>query len=606
MFRIRRIFDDALPIDQREIATVQDILRAQFPDVREQDVNSLPAKLRNPLKYQFRHLLFVADDVAGNVRGFALVAHEPQIGFFYLDFIATEKRLSGSGVGGALYERVRGEAATHGVIGVFFECAPDDPNECESREIYRQNVARLRFYERYGARPLANNAYQKPVKPDDRGMPLLMFDGLDHRKSVPKKIARAVCRAILERKYAYLCPREYVEEVVASFRDDPVRLRMHKYVDPDAREARAPRRSAYERVLLVVNDKHDIHHIRERGYVEAPVRIAAIARELEATGLFHAVKPKEYTESLITAVHEQRFVDYLKKACRNTPAGKSLYPYVFPIRNAARPPKELTVRAGYYCIDTFTPLNQNAYPAARRAVDCTLTAADALLGGERLAYALIRPPGHHAEHASFGGFCYFNNNAVAANHLSRHGPVAILDIDYHHGNGQQEIFYERADVLTISIHGHPRFAYPYFSGFEEETGAAKGTGFNVNYPLPEKIDAERYRATLSKALERIRRFNPRFLVVALGLDTAKADPTGTWPLVAKDFAENGRLIGGLRIPTLVVQEGGYRTRTLGVNARRFFEGLVSAAFGPLPRKKDRSQRTEQDGAAGKRSANERD
>jgi acetoin utilization deacetylase AcuC-like enzyme/GNAT superfamily N-acetyltransferase len=582
VFRIRRIFDDALPIDQREIAQVQQILRAQFPGIREQDVANLPAKLRNPLKYQFRHLLFVADDANGTVRGFALVAHEPQLRFFFLDYLATGKKLSGSGVGGALYERLRAEAAAYGVVGIFFECLPDDPAECESRERYRQNVARLRFYERYGARPIVNTAYQRLVKPDDRGLPYLVFDGLDSAKPLRRESAQAACRAILERKYDYLYSQEYVDEVVASFRDDPVRLREPRYAQLKLPGERAFKRAAHEWVLLVVNDKHDIHHIRERGYVEAPVRIAAILKELEPTGLFHKSNVKEFPESHIRAVHDGRFVDYLKRACQNVPAGKSLYPYVFPIRNATRPPKALSVRAGYYCIDTFTPLNQNAYPAARRAVDCALTAATALLGGERLAYALIRPPGHHAEHAAFGGFCYFNNCAVVAHHLSRTGPVAILDIDYHHGNGQQEIFYERGDVLTVSIHGHPEFAYPYFTGFEDEKGAKSGSGYNVNIPLPEQIDAERYRQALTRALDRVRRFGPRFLVVALGLDTAKADPTGTWSLVARDFEENGRLIGSLRLPTLVVQEGGYRTRTLGVNARHFFTGLVQAAFGPSP------------------------
>jgi acetoin utilization deacetylase AcuC-like enzyme len=144
--------------------------------------------------------------------------------------------------------------------------------------------------------------------------------------------------------------------------------------------------------------------------------------------------------------------------------GLSVYPYVFPIRNAARPPEVLAVRAGYYCIDTFTPLNRNAYLAACRGIDCTLTAAHSLLEGFHLAYALVRPPGHHAERRSFGGFCYFNNAAAAAQYLSRFGRIAILDIDYHHGNGQQQIFYGRSDVLTVSIHGHPRFAYPISAG----------------------------------------------------------------------------------------------------------------------------------------------
>ncbi len=580
MFRIRRIFDDALPIDQQEIVQVQKILRAQFPGVREQDISDLPAKLRNPMKYQFRHMLFVADGANGVVRGCALASHQPQLRFFFLDYIATGKMLSGSGVGGALYERLRDEAAAQGAVGIFFECLPDDPAECVSREQYRQNASRLRFYERYGARPIVNTAYQKPVKPEDRCLPYLVFDGLDRAKPLRRELARAACRMILECKYGHLCSQDYVDEVVASFRDDPVRLREPRYARPNASGERLFQRVARERVFLVVNDKHDIHHVRERGYVEAPVRIAAILKELEPTGLFRRANVKEFSESHIRAVHDGRFVDYLMRACQTVPAGKSLYPYVFPIRNAARPPKEMSVRAGYYCIDTFTPLNQNAYPAAKRAVDCALTAAEAILTGERLAYVLVRPPGHHAENAAFGGFCYFNNCAIAAHHLSHIGPVAILDIDYHHGNGQQEIFYERADVLTVSIHGHPEFAYPYFSGFEGEKGAKAGQGYNLNIPMPEQIDAPRYRQALARALDRVRRFRPRFLVVAFGLDTAKADPTGSWPLVARDFEENGRLIGSLRLPTLVVQEGGYRTRTLGVNARAFFMGLVQAMFGP--------------------------
>jgi acetoin utilization deacetylase AcuC-like enzyme len=202
-----------------------------------------------------------------------------------------------------------------------------------------------------------------------------------------------------------------------------------------------------------------------------------------------------------------------------------------------------------------------------------MTAADALLAGHRVAYALVRPPGHHAERSVFGGFCYFNSAAIAAHYLSAQGKVAMLDVDYHHGNGQQNIFYERADVLTVSIHGHPKFAYPYFSGFEDERGKHAGEGFNVNVPLPEIVDGRRYHKELGRVLERIKDFGPTVLVVPLGLDPAKGDPTGTWSLSADDFQQNGRLIGNLRLPTLVVQEGGYRIRTLGVNARRFLVGL---------------------------------
>jgi acetoin utilization deacetylase AcuC-like enzyme len=298
---------------------------------------------------------------------------------------------------------------------------------------------------------------------------------------------------------------------------------------------------------------------------------------LGRTGLFQEFPPRHFPEAYIKAVHDAQFVEYFKRVCSDLEPGESVYPYVFPIRNIARPPKELAVRAGYYCIDTFTPLTHNAYPAAKRSVDCALTAAVKLLEGYRLAYALVRPPGHHAERRSFGGFCYFNSTAVAANYLSSYGKVAILDIDHHHGNGQQDIFYQRSDVLTVSIHGHPSFAFPYFSGFRDERGQGEGTGYNINIPLPESFEGEHYQRILGRVLKQVITFRPHFLIVALGLDTAKKDPTGTWDLRARDFEENGRQIGSLLLPTLVVQEGGYDNRVLGVNARHFFFGLWSGA-----------------------------
>jgi acetoin utilization deacetylase AcuC-like enzyme len=327
------------------------------------------------------------------------------------------------------------------------------------------------------------------------------------------------------------------------------------------------------RIQLVVTDRHQIHHVRERGYVEAPVRINSILKALEGSSLFNQIEPKTFSLEHLKAIHDPGFLNYIKRMCSTLEPGKALYPYVFPVRNSARPPKEMPVRAGYYCIDTFTPLSRNAYLAARRAVDCALTGAKALLQGSRLAYALVRPPAHHAERKVFGGFCYLNSTAAAAQMLSAQGKVAVIDLDYHHGNGTQDIFYQRDDVLTASIHGHPRFAYPYFSGFKDETGAGPGLGFNLNLPLPEKLDGARYLETLTKVLKKVRRFGATFLVVALGLDTAKGDPTGTWSLLRKDFKANGRMVGELCLPTLIVQEGGYRTRDLGLNLRSFMEGL---------------------------------
>jgi acetoin utilization deacetylase AcuC-like enzyme/GNAT superfamily N-acetyltransferase len=379
-------------------------------------------------------------------------------------------------------------------------------------------------------------------------------------------------QAILERKYA--CPPEYIAMVTASVVDDPVRLREPRYLKRRDAGAPAETRPATPPVKLVLNNEHDIHHVSDRGYVEAPVRIRAILSELESSGLFDRVAPRRYSDRYITAVHDAKLVDYIRRASILAGKKKSIYPYVFPVRNVTRPPKDQTVLAGYYCIDTFTPLNENAYLAARRAVDCAMTAADLVLGGTPLAYALVRPPGHHAERQVFGGFCYFCNAAIAAEHLSRYGRVAILDIDYHHGNGQQDIFYERADVLTVSIHGDPSFAYPYFSGFKDERGRGAGQGLNINMPLPETISPADYRAALVEVLGRIRSFNPAYLVVAAGFDTAKGDPTGTWVNESRDFFRIGRLIGTVGYPTLVVQEGGYRIRTLGTNVRNFFSGLV--------------------------------
>ena len=579
MLKIRRVYDDVLPVNREILRQVKTILRTRFSDVADEEISQIGEKLRNPFKQRFRTVLLVAENLRRRVLGFAMVLHEPEIGFCFLDWIALAGGTTGGGLGSALYDRVRAEASALNAKGLFFECLPDELQACPENGLLRQNRARLRFYERYGARPIIRTGYELPVKPGDTCLPHLVYDALDRTGPLRRDFARKVVRAILERKYAGYCPPRYVNTVVASFKDDPVELRPFRYLKPEAVRTAVASRSM-EQIALVLNDRHDIHHVNDRGYVEAPVRIGSIVKTIDPSGLFAVCKPQHFADKHVQAVHDADLVAYLKRACEAMPEGKSLYPYIFPIRNKTRPPKEPSVLAGYYCIDTFTPINRNAYPAARRAVDCTLTAAREILNGRRIAYALVRPPGHHAERRAFGGFCYFNNNAIAAHYLSGSGKVAIMDIDYHHGNGQQDIFYRRSDVLTVSIHGHPRFAYPYFSGFEEERGEGEGEGFNWNLPLPEKVDGARYRKVLSRALRRIKAFNPDFLIVALGLDPAKGDPTGTWQLTARDFEANGRMIGRLGLPTLVVQEGGYKNRTLGVNVLNFFKGLASTNSRP--------------------------
>jgi acetoin utilization deacetylase AcuC-like enzyme len=579
LFRIRRVYDRVRAVNQDAIAQVQAIMRTQFPGAPEDDVVNLPQRLEDPIKHRFRYILLVGEDLAGRVQGFALVAHASDLRFCFLDYISAVNGLTGRGIGGALYQHVREEALALDAVGVFMECLPDDEALCPDREELKVNRARLRFYERFGARPVMGTAYETPFDPEDVCAPYLVIDALGRKKALAREAVRAVVRAILERKYGRRCPAGYVEMVVGSFRDDPVRLRGPRYARTKSEDELMVSGAKLGAIALVVNDRHQIHHVRERGYVEAPIRVETILKGLEPLGLFEQMAPRLFSENLIRAVHDGRFVSYLKRMCALLEPGKSLYPYVFPIRNASRPPREMPVRAGYYCIDTFTPLNANAFRAARRAVDCAVSAAQTLMGGFRLAYALVRPPGHHAERRAFGGFCYFNSAAVAANYLSGFGRVAVVDVDYHHGNGTQDIFYERDDVLTASIHGHPSFAYPYFSGFKNEIGLGAGQGFNLNLPLGERLDGPTHARALERVLRQVRRFDPQFLVIALGFDTARGDATGTWSLRAKDFEVNGRLIGAMKLPTLIVQEGGYRIRSLAANARHFFRGLAAGAYG---------------------------
>jgi acetoin utilization deacetylase AcuC-like enzyme len=321
---------------------------------------------------------------------------------------------------------------------------------------------------------------------------------------------------------------------------------------------------------------HERHDVRDRGYLEAPRRMSAIAGGLADVEVV-TVPTRHFPDRHITAVHDPGLVRFLKTSCARIQPGKYEYPYLFPIRNAHRPPRDWSLTVGYYCLDTFTPIHSDAYATARAAADAALTAADKVRRGERFAYALVRPPGHHAERRVFGGFCYLNNSAIAAEYLSAFGRVAMLDLDYHHGNGQQNVFWERDDVLTVSIPGHPSIAYPYFAGFADERGGGRGLGFNVNLPQAEVRDGAQYRRALRRALAIVTEFEPDFMVVPIGFDTARHDPTGSFTLDALDFEANGRLVGAAGLPTLFVQEGGYRVRTLGRNARRFFQGVLDGA-----------------------------
>jgi acetoin utilization deacetylase AcuC-like enzyme len=241
-------------------------------------------------------------------------------------------------------------------------------------------------------------------------------------------------------------------------------------------------------------------------------------------------------------------------------------------------PTDLTGRLGWWCFDTGTPILTGTYAAARAAVDVALTTADLVLGGAAVAYGLCRPPGHHAGRSVFGGFCYFNNAAIAAEHLVRQtgGKVAVLDLDYHHGNGTQQIFYEREEVLYMSLHADPRRAYPYFSGFADETGAGPGAGATYNIPLPVGTTDAHYLTALDQALEALSRFTPTLTIVSLGQDTYVHDPLGDFALTTSVYTECGRRVAAAASRLVVLQEGGYYLPDLGDNVREFLLGCASA------------------------------
>jgi acetoin utilization deacetylase AcuC-like enzyme len=331
---------------------------------------------------------------------------------------------------------------------------------------------------------------------------------------------------------------------------------------------------------------HEVQQGRPIPTYEVPARAEAIRAALEAHGGFALREPAEHGRGPIDAVHDPRMVDFLASFWSAWRASGHRADEAFPdsilhpaLRDGMGPapePEAPLARLGFWCTETMTGLVPGSYAAARSAVDVALTAADVLFEGEALVYALCRPPGHHAARSAFGGYCLFNNAAIAAAHLrERTGePVAILDLDYHHGNGTQQIFYARGDVLYVSLHGDPRRAYPYFAGYADETGAGAGEGATLNLPLPAGCADHAYLAVLDRALERIATFGGSTLVVSLGLDTHAQDPICDLALTTPVYAEIGGRVARTGRRLLVVQEGGYHLPTLGESVVTWLSGAM--------------------------------
>jgi len=321
---------------------------------------------------------------------------------------------------------------------------------------------------------------------------------------------------------------------------------------------------------------------------ESPERAVAIERALLGAGGYELREPQAFGLEPILAVHDRTLVDVVEHAWTDALAAGAdgshpLIPDTFKLAAYSGPmeplalPSAAHLRLGAFCFDTATPMVAGTAAAARAAVDVALSAAHAVVDGAALAYGLCRPPGHHAARAMLGGYCFYNNAAIAAEWLRRDGGfarVAMLDIDYHHGNGTQQLFWERGDVLYCSLHADPARAYPYFSGFASERGAGAGEGLTRNFPLPADTSLDGYADALSEALDAVAAFDPDApLVVSLGFDTFERDPIGDLALRTADYAEIGRAIGGMGPRTVVLQEGGYAVDAIGANAVAFLGGL---------------------------------
>jgi acetoin utilization deacetylase AcuC-like enzyme len=326
-------------------------------------------------------------------------------------------------------------------------------------------------------------------------------------------------------------------------------------------------------VYTELHRSHDPQFFLVRGVVkrttEQPERADRLLAGLKA-GEHTLVEPTVFGQGPRARVHSPEYLSFLSEAwdawSALGDAGPEMIANMHPVRNPGTYPKHIVGRLGWHTIDTSCPIGPGTWAAACAATDVATTAAQLIMDGERAAYALCRPPGHHAYRDLASGFCFLNNSAIAAAHLRlKHERVAILDVDVHHGNGTQGIFYERGDVLTVSIHADPTHFNPFVWGYAHERGAGNGLGANLNIPLPIGTGDDGYVRALAMAKKTIDAFAPTALVVALGLDASEHDPLAGLAVTTQGFRRIGAAIARLGLPTVLVQEGGYLSDILGAN-----------------------------------------
>ncbi len=314
---------------------------------------------------------------------------------------------------------------------------------------------------------------------------------------------------------------------------------------------------------------------------ECPQRMDLVMARLEEAKLGEVIPPRDFGLDPIRRVHSPDFIDFMQTAhdeWAKAHGDTDALPTCWPCRTLRQiVPEDIGGRLSYYSFDAGTPITSGTWKAAVSAANVALTGAELINEGQKAVFSVCRPPGHHASADLYGGYCFFNNAAIAAQLFLDAGAqrIAILDVDYHHGNGTQAIFYDRSDLLYLSLHADPAQEYPYFLGYADETGEKEGEGCNRNFPMPWGTQWPVYRESLEKAIDFIRNYSADILVISLGVDTFEKDPISKFLLKSDHFSEIGSSIARLNLPTLFIMEGGYAVDDIGVNVMNVLRGFES-------------------------------
>ena len=338
-------------------------------------------------------------------------------------------------------------------------------------------------------------------------------------------------------------------------------------------------KTVYSKNHILRNSKTELYGGELVKPFERPERMEFIINEIKDRNLGPILDPVDVNTNTIHKVHDKDYIEFLKVAWKEwlkLGLGGEAIPTVWPSRsmNSNIIPNFIEGKLGYYALANETSISEGSVEGAYEAVKVVLTAAD-MLEKEKSLFALCRPPGHHASKDQYGGYCFFNNVAIAAERLIEKGAkkIFILDVDFHHGNGTQAIFYDRPDVFFASLHGDPKEAFPHFLGHANEIGDREGKGYNINYPMQPGTSYAEWTKALDDAIEKIKSYNPDSLLISLGVDTYEKDPISFFKLRSNDFFDVGNKIANCKLPTLFVMEGGYAIKEIGVNTVNLLKGF---------------------------------